>query len=214
VAFYESPRFPERIARDAEGGPEFLTDIAEMSSGYESRNIAWNEPRHRYVVTLLNRPASEFDELKAFFIAVRGMGHGFRFKDVADFSATSTVGLLGTGVGTGSATYQMNKRYTSGSNNFDRAIKKPVSGTLLIYKNAVAQTIVPSAPGAGQVSVDTTTGIVTFGGTAPGGGDVLTWSGQFDVPVRFDTDWLQATQRGGISKLQTWDQIVLRELRL
>jgi uncharacterized protein (TIGR02217 family) len=217
MAFYESPRFPDAIALGAEGGPMFSTDIAELASGYESRNITWDSPRHVYDVTLLNRPQTELDTLKAFFLAIRGMGHGFRFKDWSDYSATSTVGLLGTGVGTGVATYQMSKRYTSGAVNTDRQIKKPVSGTITVYKNAVAQTIVPSAPGSGQVSIDYTTGIVTFGGTAPGGGDTITWAGEFDVPVRFDTDSMRpAITRGGTLSqyLATWDRIPIREIRV
>lgn len=214
MAFYESPRFPENIALGAEGGPTFATDIAEMASGFESRNIGWALPLHRYTVTLLNRPQSELDELKAWFLVTKGMGHGFRFKDWSDYSATSTVGLLGTGVGTGATTYQMNKRYAALGVNIDRPIKKPVSGTVAIYKNAVAQTIVVGVPGAGQVSIDYTTGIVTFG-TAPGGGDTLTWSGEFDVPARFDTDAMAAMiTRGGASRLATWDAIPIRELRL
>jgi uncharacterized protein (TIGR02217 family) len=213
MAFYESPRFPTTLARDAEGGPEFMTDIAELSSGFESRNAAWDMPRERYVVSLVNRPKSEFDTLKAFFLVMRGAAHGFRFRDHYDYSTTSTTGLLGTGVGTGATTYQMVKRYQAGSTTFDRKIVKPVSGKCTIYKNAVAQTLVAGVPAAGQVSIDFTTGIVTWG-TAPGGGDTITWAGEFDVPVRFDADWLSATRRGGIGNRATWDQIVLKELRL
>ncbi len=40
------------------------------------------------------------------------------------------------------------------------------------------------APGSGW-TVNQTTGVVTFT-TAPGVGAVLTWGGEFDVPVRFD----------------------------
>lgn len=218
MAFYESPRFPDYIAAGAEGGPQFLTDIAELSSGYESRNIAWDMPRHRYIVTLLNRPQAELDDVKAHFLSVRGRGHGFRFRDWADYSAASTVGLLGSGVGSGVAAYQINKRYVSGAQALTRKIVKPIDGTLIVYKNAVAQTIVPSAPGSGQVTVNYTTGVVTFGGTAPTGGDTLTWAGEFDVPVRYDTDQMVArTTRGGSSlatRLATWDSIELLELRL
>jgi uncharacterized protein (TIGR02217 family) len=141
--------------------------------------------------------------------------HGFRFRDQTDYSADSTVGLLGTGVGSGVAAYQMYKRYTAASINFDRKILKPVSGTVAVFKNAVSQTIVPSAPGAGQCTVNTVTGIVTFGGSAPTGGDVITWSGDFDVPVRFDLDAMQARalRTYGGRSLLSWDSIALIELR-
>ena len=43
-------------------------------------------------------------------------------------------------------------------------------------------------------TLDTTTGIVTFTGSPiPKGSDVLTWSGEFDVPCRFSSDKLEVT---------------------
>lgn len=57
-----------------------------------------------------------------------------------------------------------------------RPIRKPVAG-VVVRANGV---VIPA-------TVDTTTGLATF--TAPAGQSV-TWSGQFDVPVRFETDQL------------------------
>ena len=45
---------------------------------------------------------------------------------------------------------------------------------------------VTSSPAAYTIS---SSGVVTFT-TAPAAGKVLAWSGEFDVPVRFDTDQL------------------------
>ena len=44
----------------------------------------------------------------------------------------------------------------------------------------------------GDYSFDTSTGKITFT-VAPVTGDVVTWTGEFDVPVRFDTDDLDTT---------------------
>ena len=62
-------------------------------------------------------------------------------------------------------------------------IRKPVAGSVLVA--------VGGAPEA-NVSVDTTTGRVTFAaGHVPAAGAVVTAGFEFDVPVRFDTDYLE-----------------------
>lgn len=142
----------------AEGGPEFSTDITEVLSGFEARNVNWSDARGRWDIgdrTLL-RP--ELDTLLAFFRARRGQAVGFRFKDWADFSADTSTGLLGTGAGTGLPSYQMFKRYTSAGENQDRVIKKPVASSISIYKNNAAL--------ASGWSLDDTSGLVTFSATA------------------------------------------------
>jgi uncharacterized protein (TIGR02217 family) len=57
--------------------------------------------------------------------------------------------------------FQLVQWYTSGEVSEKRIISKPVGGTVQIYENGVLQT--------SGVTVDTTTGIVTFA-TAPGSG--------------------------------------------
>jgi uncharacterized protein (TIGR02217 family) len=59
-------------------------------------------------------------------------------------------------------------------------------------------------------SVDTTTGIVTFG-TAPTLGVEVTADFAFDVPVRFDTDHMAVTIES--YRLHAWQQIPIVELR-
>ena len=61
-----------------------------------------------------------------------------------------------------------------------RKIIKPVPATVNVYKNGVLQ--------VSGVTVNTTTGIVTFS-VAPAGGVVITADFQFDVPCRFDNDF-------------------------
>ncbi|PNA40956.1 DUF2460 domain-containing protein, partial [Pseudomonas sp. MPR-AND1A] len=64
-----------------------------------------------------------------------------------------------------------------------RKITRPLSGTVKIYKY-ISSAWVEQTSG---VSVNFSTGVVTFT-TAPANGVALGWCGQFDVPVRFDTD--------------------------
>jgi uncharacterized protein (TIGR02217 family) len=290
MGFIESPRFPAGFSLGAVGGPTWLTEVIEFAGGYEQRNAAWASPRHRYVVSFENRTQAEIEELLAFMRAAEGRKNGFRFRDAADYSCLSTAGRLGMGaVGTGLPTYQLYKRYTSGSNTTDRLIAKPVSGGVTVYRDASPVTI---GAGAGQIGIDYTSGIVTFvadasssvtavtpgattavtlsaalgplavgeklylagltgtiastlnnlahtisniatntytlsvtttgltwsgsgaGYAYPQAGESLTWAGSFDVPVRFDTDAMQAiAHRTSLGGSFSFDSIPLIEIR-
>lgn len=160
MAFYESPRFPDAIAYGALGGPAYATDVIAFDSGHEVRAIKWSVARARYDVAHAVKTPAEYATLLAFFRAMRGRAHGFRFKDWLDFAATSAEGRLGAGAaGTGLAAYQLIKRYATASPYEDRDIKKPVSGSVTVYRNASPVAV---GAGAGQIAIDTSTGLVTF----------------------------------------------------
>lgn len=158
MAFLETPRFPDRIAYTTAGGPNFSTDVVQITSGAEVRNANWSTELMKYDVAHTAKTQAELDELQAFFRSRRGRAEGFRFKDFADYAMTTANGRLGTAaVGTGYPTYQLYKRYTTGAVTHDRKIVKPVSGT--VYRNAGA---VAAGSGAGEIALATATGIVTF----------------------------------------------------
>lgn len=202
MAFFETPRLPQHIALGAEGGPDYMVEVIELRSGAEQRNLIQDRPRQRYTISFSNREASEMETLTAFFRMVKGRTHGFRFKDVLDYQATASTGVFALIAGSPSGQYQMYKRYTSGPETDDRKITKPVSGTITVYDNG-------SPMGSGY-SIDHTTGIVTL----LGGGGPFTWAGEFDVPVRFDTDLMKPgyITLGSGQYLGTWDSIELVEL--
>lgn len=175
MAFLESPRFPDRIAYGATGGPGFSTVVVVSASGRESRNSAWLYPRHAWDVSQGINSQADFDALLAFFMTARGRQHGWRFKDWSDFEATHAQGFV---TAITSTTFQAVKLYVSGSNSQARIIRKPVDGSTEIKVSGT-----PTAH-----TVDATTGIFTIG-SEPDAANV-TWSGQFDVPMRFDTDRL------------------------
>lgn len=80
-------------------------------------------------------------------------------------------------ISTLTASIQIKKNYACGSENTERPIRKPVSGTVTVYANAVAK--------AG--TLDATTG--QFAPTSPWiDGDVVTATFEFDVPVMFASD--------------------------
>ncbi len=199
MAFVET-QFPTDIAYGSSGGPEYATDIVASQSGYEQRNIGWSEARARYNVAHGVKTKAQLDALIAFFRARKGRAIGFRFKDWTDYQVTTET--LGTGDGS-TRNFQLIKHYISGAVSEVRTITKPVSGTVNLYKNGLLQT--------SGVSVDTTTGIVTFA-TAPASGNTITATFQFDVPVRFDTDRLSATLDA--YGVHSWLDIPLVEVRI
>ena len=197
---FEEIQFPADISYGARGGPEYSTDIVEMFSGKEQRNINWSQARARYTVSHGVKTPVQLDELIAFFRARQGRAIGFRFKDWSDYQAVGQT--LGTGNGS-QTIFQLAKTYTSGGNSYVREIKKPVSGTVKIYLNSVLQ-------GSGY-SVDHTTGLVTFT-AAPSAGVIVGSDFDFDVPVRFDTDTLAVRADG--PGFFVWDSIPIVEIRL
>lgn len=225
MAFIETPRFPDSVAFWAKGGPGYNTTIVVVNSGFEKRNINWQNARGRWDVSpgLMVQDAASAQvnaaQVIAFFRAMKGRGNGFRFKDFQDFDANvGGVGILSdvgtpttsTGNGNGAATLQLYKTYTTGNLHDVRVIPKPVSA-IVVSKNGMPM-------GGGSYSVDYTTGVVTFVAAYPLLTDVMTWSGTFDVPVRFDSDVMKGgplgSMDGGGGALYTWEQINLVELRV
>ncbi len=202
MAFRET-QFPANISLGAIGGPEFATTVAAADSGFEQRNQRWAESRGGWDVGSGVKTKSDFAAVLAFFRASAGMVHGFRFKDWTDFEVTTQVNV-GTGDGA-DVTFQLVKVYTSGPDTYTRTIKKPVSGTIRMFLDAVEQ-FDPA-----DWSIDLTTGIVTFG-AAPGGGVAVTALFEFDTPCRFDTDHMAITAH--TDDIMEWGEIPIVEIRL
>lgn len=192
-------QFPPDISYGSSGGPEYATDIVVSQSGHEQRNVQWSQARARYNVAHGVKTQAQLDALVAFFRARKGRAYGFRFKDWTDYTATAQP--LGTGTGS-LAAFQLVKRYSSGSVNEDRVIRKPVSGSLQLYLNGVPQVL--------GVTMNTATGMVTLV-TPPANGVAVTADFEFDVPVRFDTDRLSATLEA--YGIHSWLDIPLVEVR-
>lgn len=189
MAFHED-QFPSDISKGSAGGPERLTDIVTLRSGYEERNTIWAHSRRRYDASLGLRHIDDLHDVIEFFEARRGRLHAFRWKDWADFKSTgpgsnTTAFDQLIGVGDGSEhDFQLQKTYSSGGSSYTRTIKKPVSGTVKVAKNGVEV--------FSGWTVDTTTGIVHFT-SAPAAGHEIKAGFEFDVPVRFDTDFLSVS---------------------
>jgi uncharacterized protein (TIGR02217 family) len=205
AAFHEI-LFPLDIALKSAGGPQRRTDVVALGSGAEERNARWAHSRRRYDAGYGVKTFDALSQAVAFFEERRGRLYGFRWRDRLDHSsaapdaaAAPTDQVLGTGDGT-TAMFALSKTYGSLYSPYQRPIAKPVPGSVRV---AVAET---EAAEGSDFSVDTTTGVVTFfAGHIPAGGAAVTAGFLFDVPVRFDTDYLEvdlsAFAAGAIPKI-------------
>ena len=152
TTFLEAPRFPDNIAFGATVGPTYQTVVTPIYSGREGRIVSWTQARIKFEVGMRTMLASQTAQLDAYFRSVKGRAYGFRIKDWTDFTDN------GAGIFQPTSTanvWQMVKGYSSGGSlNELRLIQKPVVGTVQVSWNGTLQTT--------TVTVDTTTGLVTF----------------------------------------------------
>ena len=196
---FNEMRLLDCVAYGSQFGQEFNTRIVSLKSGYERRNIEWSMPLGRYSVLFQALNPEDHDAVRAAHMASMGSAIPFRFKDWTDYQAENEM----IGIATGSPQeLQLVKSYTFGALTLERVIKKPIEDSVILY--ADGESI--------GVSVDETTGIVSFIADVDA---EITWSGEFDVPVRFQNDRLDfdpAAKSGG-SFLLTSDVDIV-EVRL
>ncbi|MBO9476799.1 DUF2460 domain-containing protein [Shimia sp. R11_0] len=194
MAFHEV-RFPTNLSFGALGGPQRRTEVVTLVNGFEERNTPWAHARRRYDAGLGLRSLDDIADVIAFFEARQGQLHGFRWKDWADYrSARPSEAVhhadqvIGTGDGVATR-FSLVKTYASGTQSYQRPIRKPVAQTVLVaLSGGVLQEGV-------DYDVDTTLGEVIFP-QAPEVGVEVTAGFEFDVPVRFDTDQIQTSMAG------------------
>lgn len=181
-SFLETPRFPATPKLGVTSEPDYSVTPIRTASGWETRNENWAAPLVRVSITVGPDAVDAVQGLLEFWHAVGGTAMGFRYKDWSDYKSCRIQGtpastdqplVLITG-----STYQLTKRYAAGAQTRDRPIKKPVSGTILIADAGVLKTE------STHYTIDYATGIVTLLYTPAG---ALTWGGEFDIPVRFDS---------------------------
>ena len=191
MTFHEV-RFPMDIALGAVGGPERRTDIVTLASGHEERNSLWADSRRRYNAGYGVKSLDDLHSLIAFFESRRGRLHGFRWRDAADYKScaplqdhTANDQAIGTGDGS-ERVFQLVKNYAFSGNPYARAIAKPVAGSLKV-----------NVAGAARVentdfTLNAANGKITFNANRiPPRGAAIKAGFLFDVPVRFDSDYLE-----------------------
>jgi uncharacterized protein (TIGR02217 family) len=172
---YIDARLSDLVAFGFSGGPEWSTRIVQLENGQEQRNGQWLYPRHRYSAQYLNFLEAARDEILAAFYAARGKLHSFRFKDWNGYEARGQ--RIYPAVGT-TTSVQLIKTYELGQMSAVRKIQAPVAETVTVYDNL-------ANPVAG--TLDASLGLFTP--SSAWGSGPYTWTGEFDVWVRFDNDF-------------------------
>jgi uncharacterized protein (TIGR02217 family) len=165
--------------------------------------------RAEYDVSHGIKTQAQMDELTNFFYARRGRAYGFRFKDWNDYLLSQQVIALGDGATT---SFQIIKTYVStqaesgASVSFTRKLTKPKWDSVA---GVTVGGVLKTAPG--DYTVDYATGIITFAAPPANAAEVKIGAAEFHVPVRFDTDHLDAKHEFWMT--QSWDSIPLIEVR-
>ncbi len=192
IAGFHEVRFPLDIALGARGGPERKTEIVTTATGREERNARWAHSRRKYDAGYGVKTIARLAEIVAFFEERRGRLHGFRFRDRLDWTSApgnAAPGPLDQALGTGDGArveFALRKTYGTVFAPYSRPILKPVSGSVRVAVAGI------EAVAGTAFHADAASGIVTFQpGHVPPPGAAVTAGFVFDVPVRFDTDFLE-----------------------
>jgi len=204
-AFHET-LFPLDIALGAAGGPERATEIVTTLTGREERNTRLAHSRRRWDAGYGVKSLAQLSAVVAFFEERRGRLFGFRWRDRLDHASAAPGAAvtpfdqaLGAGDGAHTA-FQLAKTYGGAHAPYRRPIAKPVAGSVRVAVNGAERT-----EGV-HFTLDATAGIVSFlAGHVPGAGQAVTAGFLFDVPARFDTDFLEvnltAFEAGAIPRI-------------
>jgi len=191
AAFHEI-QFPRDISLGATGGPERRTEIVTLGSGREERNTRWAHSRRRYNAGYGVKTLDQIHQIIRFFEERRGRLHGFRWRDPVDYksgppSSSPAAADQVIGVGDGlSDLFLLIKDYSAGINPYQRRIDKPVAGSVSVAVDGVLQSV------GSNISIDEIAGVIQFlSGSIPIPGALITAGFLFDVPVRFDSDYLE-----------------------
>lgn len=180
---------PDCIQLGAESDPMWLTNVVTAIGGFEATNQNWADARHTFDISYAVRDASDYMLIRVHFHMMRGRAKKFPFKDFLDFEVAASEGVLTDTESSPAIEYQFYKRYGSGSDLYDRKITRPTSGTIAVFRTRASVTTNIT----GSATISYTTGLVSISGHQAG--DTYTWSGEFRVPVRYDTDKLPGIAR-------------------
>lgn len=198
MSFIEE-RLLDKVAYGTQSGPEYSTKIVTLRSGVERRARLWTRPLTRFSVIYNALRAEDRAHVVRAFRVCAGRFYGFRMRDPLDYEAVNEPLGLATGV---EQTVQLSKSYDFG----------PIIEVGPVYKPVTAQLYADGEPLV--ATVDTTTGLATFTATD---GAVITWSGVFDKPVRFDDDallWSLDARSGAFAERIVSTDVPLTEIRL
>lgn len=170
-----------RLSTQVEAGfsatSRYQTDITQLHSGQECRNVVWPYPRRTYTTRYAKWERTAREELLASIYVTQGQAHSFLFRDWNDYRVEAQ--SLGNAPA-GTTPVQLVRTYTFGSTTRSRPIRKPVASTVVVRQLGVLK----------SGTVDAATGLFTPA-TAWTEGAALTADFEFDVEVRFASDEIE-----------------------
>ncbi|MCS3690952.1 uncharacterized protein (TIGR02217 family) [Bradyrhizobium elkanii] len=181
-------RLPPNIEIGSQFSPVFSNVIQEAVSGNEQRFGRWTKCRSignvAYGLLTSDDHEGDFAAIMAIYRAHIQELYPFRFRDWSDYTTTNE--QFGTGDGA-TTSFQLVKVYDPG------LILLGVTGALRYVREItlLAPETDPVIKVDGVTKTETTdytissSGLVTFT-SAPAVNKPITWTGEFDVPVRFD----------------------------
>lgn len=205
------PIFPRCPTYGFTKRPDYSETVIERESGIRTVNRNWYYPLLTFsAVPMGDRHDQDVDAVVRFWLAIGGRSGQFLFKDYMDFRSADQLDFAITAsdqpleiIADSPGGYQMYKLYRDDDAVFTqyRLIQKPKPGSVLVAEDGVQLTETV------DWMLDADTGIVQF--TAPREG-VLTWGGEFYVPVMFES-----VPEFMITNKEIWQtSFALRELRL
>lgn len=198
---------------DATGSPEFANTMARApGTGQMAVNIVRYDPQHvwqfdfKAVTPSTGEFTHEMDYFNNIWYGGWGSAYGLRVRIETDHLAVEEV--LGTGDGTTTQWFLTRTYNRPGTTDhpYIRYICKPVPGVAHLSADSVtlhepdgiAARVVEEpfkifnngVEVTSGFTISNTTGILTFS-VAPLAGHVISWTGQFDTPMRFATNSFQ-----------------------
>ena len=152
-------------------GERFSTDVQTMRNKQESRNANWSQSQFSAQIIFAALEEKDRAKVMKVFRTCRGRAIGFRLKNWVDYKIADEPIGIGTGA---SQDLQLKITYKIGTYKTEKNIHKPIYSKLEILADGLPVAFVLSS-----------SGVVTFTADA---GAVITWSGEYDIPVRFDVD--------------------------
>lgn len=158
------------------------TDIVSLRSGRETRNAVWAVKKMQFTAKFALLMPDVQDEIYGAYYAANAQLMLFGFRDPGDSKVTASPFVVPADAVGFRSPVQLTKRYSFGPAFADRTIQRVQTCAVLDHT---------SAPVAGVV--DNQLGLFTP--TAAWGSGAYTWSGTFELWVRFNSDELDVTMQ-------------------
>jgi|ERR1041385_1061312 uncharacterized protein (TIGR02217 family) len=153
--------------------------VAQLGGGSESRNAWWSQELKAWdvqfadVITL-----AQYQLLRNHYLARSQRVRSFPFFDYTDYLANADTFAVADGT---AGPFQLKVSRGDSGNAYYRTVYKVIPGTETIFVNGSAK-----VRGTDYTIDNTTAKILFIAGHFPVSSAVLSWSGQFYIPARWD----------------------------